>query len=166
MRTIEAPVSKGFLWTLLAVAAVAACGARERDQLLSSAIPKPDRLGGIAGPDANGNGVRDDIESWIQAQQVNEVQRKALLQDARATQRTLVVDLRDPAALQEVGDGLAASSKCGGDSFPDFDDFYRLSGKIEGMTANTKQRAMRYMQYNAARSGSTMTRPSGNACEP
>jgi hypothetical protein len=44
--------------------------------------------------------------------------------------------------------------------------FSRLAGKIESMTANTKERAARYMQYNAARSGSSTTMPSGDTCEP
>jgi hypothetical protein len=163
---------------------LAACGGQERDQSEQPAatvptlseqiaaletkgtVPKLDRSSDIAGPDANANGVRDDVEAWIADQPLTEVQRKALRQKAKALQATLIVDLRNSAALQAVGDGLAASSKCGGESFQDFADFYRLSGKIEGMTANTKERAVRYMQYNAARSGSTTTRPSGNACEP
>jgi hypothetical protein len=132
----------------------------------SGAYPALDRSSDIAGPDANGNGVRDDIEAWIKAQPVNEAQRKALIQDARATQRTLVVDLKDQAALQKTGEGLAASAKCGGDHFSNYADFTRMTGKIEAMTANTKERAMRYMQYNQARSGSSTTRPSGNTCEP
>ncbi|MGI4777883.1 MAG: hypothetical protein ACRYGA_07135 [Janthinobacterium lividum] len=129
-------------------------------------IPKLDRSKDIAGPDANANGVRDDIESWINAQLVSERQRKSLMQDARATQRTLVVDLKDEAALQKTGEGFSASFKCGGDTFSDYSVFSRLAGKIEAMTANTKERAARYMQYNAARSGSSTTRPSGDACEP
>jgi hypothetical protein len=132
----------------------------------SGAYPALDRSSDIAGPDANGNGVRDDIEAWIKAQPVNEAQRKALIQDARATQRTLVVDLKDQAALQKTGEGLAASLNCGGINFPDYADFSRLAGKIEAMTANTKERAMRYMQYNRARSGSSTTMPSGDTCEP
>jgi hypothetical protein len=131
----------------------------------SGALPTLDRSKDIAGPDANANGVRDDIESWINAQPLNDKQRKSLMQDARATQRALSVDLRDEAALQKTGEGFAASSKCGGDNFPDFPIFSRLTEKIEAMTANTKERAARYMQYNAARSGSSTTRPSGDTCE-
>jgi hypothetical protein len=132
----------------------------------SKASPGLDRSKDIAGPDANANGVRDDIESWINAQPVNDRQRKSLVQDARATQRTLLVDLKDQAALQKTSDGLAASLNCGGENFPDYVVFSRLAGKIESMTANTKERAARYMQYNAARSGSSTTMPSGDTCEP
>ncbi len=132
----------------------------------SGAYPALDRSADIAGPDVNNNGVRDDIEAWISSQQVNEAQKKALRQDARATQRTLLVDLTDKAALQKTGEGLAASSRCGMLRFPDYFDFSKLAGKIEAMTANTRQRAERYMKYNAARSGSSTMNPRGDTCEP
>ena len=132
----------------------------------SGAYPTLDRSSDIAGPDANANGVRDDIEAWINAQPVNDGQRKALMQDARATHQTLLVDLNDQAALQKADDGLAASSNCGLIQFSPCATFSQLAGKIEGMTANTKERALRYMQYSAARSGISTTLPDGNTCEP
>jgi len=132
----------------------------------SGAYPALDRSSDIAGPDTNGNGVRDDIETWINSQPVNDGQRKALMQKARSLQRTLSVDLRDQLALQKAGDGLAASSNCGIIQFSPYETFSGLAGKIEAMTANTKERAVRYTQYNAARSGSSTTFPDGDTCEP
>lgn len=132
----------------------------------SGGYPKLDRSSDIVGPDVNKNGVRDDIEAWLNTLQVSDAQRKALMQDARATQRTLVVDLKDKAALQRTGEGLTASTNCGGDNFSPYATWSSLAGKIEAMTANTKERAVRYMQYNAARSGSSTTLPDGNTCEP
>jgi hypothetical protein len=128
--------------------------------------PTLDRSDDIAGPDANKNGVRDDIEAWINALNVTEPQRQALMQDARSTQRTLLVDLADKAALQRVGEGLMAATKCSGDRFePAREESYPLSNKIEAMTANTRARAARYMQYNRARSGSSTSYPRGDTCE-
>lgn len=132
----------------------------------SGAYPKLDRSDSMAGPDANGNGVRDDIEAWINAQPVTDVQKKALLQSAKTLQRTLLVDLNDKQALQQVGEGLMASTKCAGDNFPKRSDSYIYTDKIEAMTSNTRQRAERYMKYNAARSGSSTTYPNGDTCEP
>jgi len=141
-----------------------------RDQIAaleqSGANPKLDRSADLAGPDANSNGVRDDIEAWIHSLKLSDVQTKALMQDARATQRTLVVSLDDKDALQRAGEGLAASSQCGMLQFPEYSDFSKLAGQIEAMTANTRQRAERYMQYNKARSGSSTTSPNGDTCEP
>ena len=132
----------------------------------SGAYPKLDRSADIPGPDANGNGVRDDIEAWVNAQPVTNGQKKALMQDAMATQRTLLVALDDKKALQAAGEGFAASFQCGMLQFPEYSDFSKYAGKIEAMTANTRQRAERYMKYNAARSGSSTTNPRGDTCEP
>jgi len=129
--------------------------------------PTLDRSSDIAGPDANKNGVRDDIEAWINAQQVNEPQRKALMQSARSLQQTLLVDLTDKAAVQRAGEGIMASVNCAGDQFePSREKSYPLARKIEAMTANTRERAMRYMQYNKARSGSSTTLANHDTCEP
>jgi hypothetical protein len=128
----------------------------------SGALPKLDRSSSIAGPDVNNNGVRDDIEAYIAALQLIDVQKKALMQDAKSLQMTLTVDLTDKVALQKVGDGLSASTNCIGDVITNFSEY---SQKIESMTANTKERSKQYMKYNAARSGSTTSMPSGDTCE-
>ena len=129
--------------------------------------PTLDRSDDIAGPDANKNGVRDDIEAWIGTFDVTELQRKALMQKAKALQQTLLVDLADKVAVQRAGEGLAASTKCAGDRFaPVRSNSYAITDKIEAMTANTRKRAARYMQYNKARSGSSTTYPRGDTCEP
>ena len=132
----------------------------------SGALPALDRSTSITGPDANNNGVRDDIEAYIAGLPLSDAQKRAALQDARATQAALVVDLADKAALQKVGDGLMASTNCLGDLFvSDIKYASELSGKIEAMTANTKERARRYIQYNSARSGSVTSMPEGDSCE-
>jgi hypothetical protein len=128
--------------------------------------PTLDRSDSIAGPDANQNGVRDDIEAWINSLNVTDLQRKALMQEAKSLQQTLLVDLTNQAALQQVGDSLMASGKCGEDRFTPLEEFFKLSDKIEAMTANTRQRAERYMQYNKARSGSVTVLPNYDTCEP
>lgn len=128
--------------------------------------PTLDRSSGIAGPDANKNGVRDDIEAWINTLNVTEPQRKALMQKAKSLQQTLLVDLTDKDAVQRVGEGLMASTHCGASRFKPFAEFIGPNQKIEAMTANTRQRAERYMQYNKASSGSVTTMPNYDTCEP
>jgi hypothetical protein len=129
--------------------------------------PTLDRSNDIAGPDANKNGVRDDIEAWINTLNVTEPQRKALMQSARSLQQTLLVDLDDNTAVQRVGEGLMASTKCSGDRFePSREKSYPLTDKIEAMTANTRTRTERYIRYNKASSGSVTTRANTDTCEP
>jgi hypothetical protein len=128
--------------------------------------PTLDRSADIAGPDANQNGVRDDIEAWINTLDVTEPQRKALMQDAKSLQQALLVDINDKAAVQQVGEKMMAAINCGGDIFTSNAEHSKLGGKIEAMTANTRQRAERYMQYNKASSGSVTTLPNYDTCEP
>jgi len=130
------------------------------------AVLAPDCSRDVAGPDANRNGVRDDIEGWIFDRQVTDSQRKALMQKARALQMTLLIDPRDKAALDHGSDQLMAAAKCGGDTFFPRAEFYRFSGQIEAMTANTRERAARYRQFSTAASGSSMSFPEGDTCEP
>ena len=133
----------------------------------SGKIPKLDRSNDLLGPDANSNGVRDDIDAWIAALPITDAQKKAAHQEAAQHQATLTIDLKDKAALQASGDRGMASTKCIGDVFmPKYQDGYDLSTKIEAITFNTKERSMRYMDYNQARSGSSTTYPQGNTCLP
>jgi hypothetical protein len=131
-----------------------------------SAYPALDRSSDIAGPDVNQNGVRDDIEAWINSLNITDLQRRALMQKARALQQTLLVDPTDKVAVQRVGEALMASTNCGGDRFTPYSEFSHLRGKIEAMTANTRERAESYMQYNKASSGSVTALPNHDTCEP
>lgn len=131
----------------------------------TGAYPKLDRSTDIKGPDTNNNGVRDDIDTWIAAQPITDVQKRAATQKAVVLQKKLLVDLNDKAALQAVGDESMLSTACLGDAYnPNRDESYKISSKIEAMTANTKERAMRYIQYNKARSGSSTKYPKNYTC--
>jgi hypothetical protein len=132
----------------------------------SGALPKLDRSANIKGPDSNNNGVRDDIDAWIAALPITDKQIWAAIQKAQALQKTLLVDYKNKVSMDASGDELAASTKCLSDVFmPNYQESYKLSAKIEAMTANTKARAERYIQYNRAASGSSTSGPSGDTCK-
>lgn len=133
----------------------------------SGQLPKLDRSSDLRGPDGDNNGIRDDIDAWIAALPATEVQKKAARQMARVQQAKILVDLKDEAALQALGERSAAGVECLGDVFlPDYQKGYDLSGQLEAMMANTRTRAKQYLAYNRARSGSVGQLPDGNACEP
>jgi crotonobetainyl-CoA:carnitine CoA-transferase CaiB-like acyl-CoA transferase len=133
----------------------------------SGKLPKLDRSSDIKGPDANNNGIRDDIDAWIAAQPITEVQKKAAQQMARVQQAKTLVDLSDKPALQALGDRTAAAIVCLRLSFmPNYQTGYDLGSQLESAMANTKERSMQYIKYNRARSGSTTSLPDGNTCEP
>ena len=72
------------------------------------------------------------------------------------------MDTADKAAVQRVGETNMASTKCLSESV---EEAHLLSGKIEAMTANTRERAKRYLAYNTARSGSVTELPNRDTCE-
>lgn len=132
----------------------------------SGALPNLDRSTGIKGPDQNLNGVRDDIDAWIAALQITEIQKKAATQNAKSTQNALLVNLTDQVALQAVADESVAGIVCLKDTFePNYQEGSKLSAKLEAMTVNTKERTMQYIKYNRARSGSVTSLPNGNTCK-
>ena len=135
-------------------------------------LPALDRSDSVPGPDADGNGVRDDIDAWINQLPITDKQKKAARQDARTTQRMLLVNLDDKAALADLSVQSAANSGCMAASFALHPTGYDagvqygfdLRAKLEAMTANTRERAKRYMQYNSAVSGTSTAMPTGNTC--
>lgn len=133
----------------------------------SGAYPKLDRSADLKGPDQNANGVRDDVEAWINAQSISDVQKKAAVQIAQTFQSALFVDLTDKAALQADGDANSAASNCMFEAFnKDTTAERKLINKLVAITFNTKERTMRYIAYNKALSGMSFRMPFGeNTCK-
>lgn len=146
---------------------VATLKAKIQELATSGKLPNLDRSSSIAGPDANSNGVRDDIEAYVASLPITLTQKAAAMQSARTMQLTLIVDLKDEAALDRVSNLGSRAINCIADVFmPNYQDGYDLDSKIEAMTANTKERAKQYLAYNRARSGSVSSAPTGNTCDP
>jgi hypothetical protein len=130
-------------------------------------LPLLDRSKDLRGPDADNNGIRDDIDAWITAQPITDAQKKAAQQMARVQQAKILVDLSDKSALQMLGDQSMRGVSCLVDVFkPEFQKGSDLRGHLEAMMANTKERAKQYLAYNRAVSGSSGRLPKGNTCEP
>lgn len=183
-RSLNALHNGLILW--LMAAALAACGGSDRSAPLapgsgtssnlgtqsqtleaSGQQPKPDRSPDIKGPDTDNNGIRDDIDAWIAAQPITDVQKKAAQQAARVMQLEILASTGNKAELDRLGNASMAAVKCLGDSFmPDYQKGLDLSAQIEAITANTKERVKKYISYNRARSGSTGRLPEGDTCEP
>ena len=138
-------------------------------------LPALDRSTDIAGPDTDNNGIRDDIDAYIAALPVSDAVKKAARQRARVQQRSLLIDLNDRPALKALADASMASTTCMSDvsdigSTPQERSQSRRDGaaitfKIEAITANTPERANRYLAYMRALHGTTTEAPFGNRCE-
>lgn len=120
----------------------------------------------------NANGIRPDIQAWIDAQPYSAKQKAAMVQDAQATQESILIDLSVPSNLQYVDRVMMNAENCLGDSFllnrpPTSDEsalYNKVSDSIEAFTMNTYQRASQYEKFNAAMNGTTTQLPSGNTC--
>ncbi len=138
-------------------------------------LPALDRSTDIAGPDTDRNGIRDDIDAYIAALPVSDALKKAARQRARVQQRISSIDLNDRLALMALADASMAATACMSESaeagLPLEEhskvrrDGHAITFKIQAITANTPERADRYLAYTRALHGTTTTYPTGKVCE-
>jgi hypothetical protein len=128
-----------------------------------------DRTDTLAGIDENQNGIRDDIEKYIVENYPDEGQRKALFQDAKVMQTSLLVNVSDMTAVKKVGVEMSRSVTCMFSKFKSRDvsdqNPHIVSKKIESMTTNTKERLKAYLRFNKAMDGAASSLPEGDTCE-
>ncbi|HSX94689.1 MAG TPA: hypothetical protein VLG41_17330, partial [Hydrogenophaga sp.] len=152
-------------------------GMKEQLEALEKAgeLPALDRSTDIAGPDIDRNGIRDDIDAYIAALPVNDAVKKAARQVARVQQKSLLIDLKDRISLLALSDASMASTACMSETveaglplerhYKVRRDGHAITLKIEAITANTPERAGRYLAYMGALHGTTTTYPTGKVCE-
>ncbi len=140
--------------------------------------PDPDKATNdstLLGIDANGNGVRDDVERWIYQTYDNPIERGIFMQSARAYNMVIV----DPSNAHETTKYIDDSSSCMGyykywrvlyknknETF--YLDRYRsLVKEIRPIQFNTIKRHMAYERFNAEFNGEVFGAPpiSKDKCE-
>ncbi|MCU8475312.1 chromosome partitioning protein ParA [Vibrio vulnificus] len=121
--------------------------------------PLLDRSDSLTGPDTNQDGIRDDIEAFIDALEVTEPVRNALKQDARFTQENLYYDFSVPS--DEATDRALRIAKknykvlaCKDYVGIPVRDITNTSRTITALTYNTKARTLAYLSYNRLLNGS------------
>lgn len=136
-----------------------------KDMQARGKLPKIDVSKDIKGSDQNQNGVRDDIEAWIETQPMTDVQKRAATQKAIVLQKELVVDLHDKVAVQAVADESMHAKKCLVDAYnKNLDEAFNLSRKMDAMNTSTKERLIRSMKFSAAMSGMSVEIPKNYTC--
>lgn len=129
----------------------------------NGALPKLDNGASLTGPDIDGNGVRDDIDAYINGLPYADVQKAALRQDAKANTAILTADVTSDASLMAASNLSARSVHCLRSLF--HSDAHNLSQNIEKYSFNTKARFDAYMKFSAAMGGKAVEIPSGNTCD-
>ena len=126
----------------------------------------PDRSDDLRGSDQNGDGLRDDIEAYIDALDNTDEQKQALRQHALALSKAVVLgaegdssdgELR--AATRKIGDASSCLYSVYGVS-----DASSLAGELEKRVANTKERFQAYDKFNGEVSGLVLKLPVGDTC--
>lgn len=143
--------------------------ASPREQVLvleqAGMIPALDRSPDIQGPDTDMNGIRDDVEAHINTLPLAPAQRQGVAQFAKAVQRTLLVDVQNPAAVREASVAISVAIQCLSIRFPDVRERAAIAAHIESITVNTQVRSEQYIKFNNALSGSALRLLSGNTCD-
>ncbi len=118
----------------------------------------------LSGIDENDNGIRDDIENWINQKWAKEPKKqKALLQYAKVNQLQVTVNLEDKEAISKI-DGLETRAiDCLWRRFNATDEnseeYPSNIGKlIDSYTTNTPKRREHYLEFNSRLDG-TVPRP-------
>jgi hypothetical protein len=133
----------------------------------SGAIPTLDRSSSLAGSDQNSNDIRDDIEQYILANYEGILRQSAANQAASAMQKALLVDISDNIAVKAAVRDIAAADNC---IYNTFDTALgskspgQVSREIESMITNTKQRLLKYLEFNKALDGTSWGIPTGDTC--
>lgn len=134
----------------------------------SGQIPQLDRSSSLAGPDANTNGVRDDVDAYIAANlSATPEKAAAATQLARGVQSSVVVNAGDIDAVKTAQRQVTRATNCVYSRFTG--DTVKPPGKVsrelEAITANTRERLTAYLAYNKALDGTSWSTPEGDTCE-
>jgi len=127
-------------------------------------IPTLNRDATVSGIDANVNGVRDDIDQYINSLPDTTPQKTALTQSAAALGIALTVNTTDPIALNAAATKVMNSTICLYSVYST--DLASQKGRdIEKFMVNTRTRLAAYEVFNTAMSGKTGKIPTlGSGC--
>ena len=130
----------------------------------SGQLPVLDRSDSIAGLDANANGVRDDMERYIDSKPDTPAQKNSLKSLHRAFNKAMTVDTKDRNALREVANSINLSVTCIHQTYPS-NVALPAGDEIEKLTVNTRARYDLYMKFNSAMNGTVMSGLKGVKCD-
>ena len=130
----------------------------------SGASPALDRSTAVIGPDANADGIRDDVERYIASTSYPADQKAALRQLSKAMSTTLTAQPTNEASLRTATAQINDAVACIWKRYPsDRADAAVL--EMRKVTINTKERYNSYMRYNAAVAGTVVKLPKEIRCE-
>ena len=128
-------------------------------------LPVLDRTDSLTGVDADGNGIRDDLDRYIDRSFGDPAQREAAIRLTKTIQQTLLVDVRDQTAVMEVARKYMRHLDCFSSRFPSAGaEGPRLRMELHSLTTNTKTRLLAHLQFNHALGGQAFRLSEGDGC--
>jgi hypothetical protein len=126
----------------------------------------------LAGADLNDNGIRDDIELYIDDLAIDERLKPSIRQYASALHVIMKKDFASPELFYQHEKVRLNAVNCMINSFFYLDehgesanDSVRYMRKIIELTANTEDRLMQYEHYTLRKNKLSVKYPSGDTCE-
>lgn len=164
--------------TVCAILTLSGCGGPDKPTPINSTVnvidkvikkgvlPELDISDDIAGLDADNNGIRDDIDIYINSLPITLSKKKLLSEHARHVQLSITVEPNTRANEEEFARNLVLSYICYIRAFDssEKDDARDYRKNIQSFTANTYERAKRLHQYDLSRNGSVISLPPADAC--
>lgn len=132
----------------------------------SGASPLLDRSNSIAGTDTDADGVRDDIEAYIDSLTGTAAQKGALRQASEAISDAMVVAASavDETALREASTDISNAVHCIWITYSQGVANNKVAD-IRKLTVNTRERFEAYAEYNNLVSGFALRLPKGDTCD-
>lgn len=127
-------------------------------------IPNLDRTSSVAGVDADKNGVRDDIDAYINSLNYSTIQKAALRQASSSITLAITSDFTNSTSVQTAGDLISNSVHCIYSTF-DGDTAREMVHNIEKYTINTRQRVDAYLKLGEASNGKEFSVPRTDTCD-
>jgi hypothetical protein len=123
---------------------------------------------GLKGTDDNANGIRDDIDQFIEQKfsYTPEIKRAAE-QEARALQQFMEVKTKEEAlkAAEQIARATSCTFKRLSDPIRDYEKRQALSKEIEVWTTNTKERLFKYLESSKLIGGAYFMQPIEPVCD-
>lgn len=123
-----------------------------------------DRGSAAAGTDANADGVRDDVATWIGSQGYTSAMSAAATQLARSYQGAITVSTTDADALRAARASASDAVECVMQSAASIDAGYKAVADVRRVALNTDARASAYLAYAAAVNDTVVRAPEGTGC--
>jgi hypothetical protein len=134
----------------------------------SGALLSLDRSSDIQGPDTNRNGVRDDIDRFINAGSYSPTNKSAVDQLARAFQSSILSDISNQSELESSRVNIARSVHCLFVRFTPSGGLVQPAEILETLqkiTFNTKPRVLASIRFDNANNGTVLPRVDGDTCD-